>query len=99
MDKATKVPAAQAIRVPRAQATRVRRDKATKVPAAQAIRVPRAEPIRVPRVYVVRAGDTLRSIAATMLGDENAWPEILHANGDVVFDPDRILPGTRLRIR
>ncbi len=57
---------------------------------------PRARPER--RVHVVRAGDTLESIAAQELGDENAWTEILHANGDVLFDSDQLVPGTRLRI-
>jgi hypothetical protein len=83
------------------KATRARRARATRVPRVprgQAFLVPRRQATRVPTWYVVQAGDTLRSIAATLLGDENAWPEILHANGDVLLDPDRILPGSRLRI-
>lgn len=49
--------------------------------------------------YVVRRGDTLRSIAAEALGDADAWEQILRANPDVDFDPDRIPPGIRLKVR
>jgi nucleoid-associated protein YgaU len=49
--------------------------------------------------YVVRRGDTLRSIADKALGDADAWEQILRANPDVDFDPDRIPPGTRLKVR
>ena len=57
-------------------------------------------------VYVVQAGDTLRSIAARFLGDEMRWPEIFTLNhgtatlpdGRTLTDPDLIWPGLRLKI-
>jgi len=57
-------------------------------------------------VVVVRAGDTLWSIAADRLGRDastrdvaTAWPAWFHANADVIGDdPDRIVPGQRLTV-
>ena len=56
--------------------------------------------------YVVEKGDTLRGIAARLLGDESAWPAIFEANRDrarlgdgrTLSDPDLIWPGLRLRV-
>lgn len=56
--------------------------------------------------YVVKEGDTLRGIAARLLGDENRWPEIYDVNrgtarlsdGRVLTDPDLIWPGLRMRL-
>lgn len=56
--------------------------------------------------YVVEKGDTLRGIAARLLGDEAAWPGIFEANrgrakladGRTLSDPDLIWPGLRLRL-
>jgi nucleoid-associated protein YgaU len=45
-------------------------------------------------VYTIRSGDTLSSIAAAMLGDEQRWPEIAALNPKV--DPNRILAGATL---
>lgn len=53
---------------------------------------------RVRRTYVVQDGDTLRSIAAAMLGDENTWQDIVAANPKVTIDQGQIPPGTRLKI-
>lgn len=57
-------------------------------------------------VVVVRAGDTLWSIAAEHLGSDAsardvaaAWPAWFHANADEIGDdPDHIVPGQRLTI-
>ncbi len=56
--------------------------------------------------YVVEPGDTLRSIAARLLGDEMRWHEIYDLNrgtakladGQTLTNPDRIWPGLRLRL-
>ncbi len=56
--------------------------------------------------YTVRPGDTLRSIAASLLGDEARWPELFNPNkgvavterGQVLANPDLIWPGLRLRL-
>ena len=53
---------------------------------------------RVRRTYVVQDGDTLRSIAAAMLGDENTWQDIVAANPKVIIDRGQIPPGTKLKI-
>ncbi len=49
--------------------------------------------------YVVQRGDTLKGIAAKVLGSADSWEEIVRANPDVVIKRGRILPGTRLKIR
>jgi len=57
-------------------------------------------------VVVVRAGDTLWSIAAEHLGSDAsardvaaAWPAWFHANADEIGDdPDHIVPGQRLTV-
>lgn len=46
----------------------------------------------------VRAGDTLRALAAQHLGDESRWPEIRRLNADRITDPDLIAVGWQLRI-
>lgn len=56
--------------------------------------------------YTVEAGDTLRGIAARLLGDAARWPEIFDLNrgmatlpdGRVLTDPDLIWSGLRLRL-
>jgi DNA-binding SARP family transcriptional activator/LysM repeat protein len=56
--------------------------------------------------YVVEPGDTLRGIAARLLGDEMRWREIFDLNqgtakladGQTLTNPDLIWPGLRLRL-
>jgi nucleoid-associated protein YgaU len=49
--------------------------------------------------YVVKPGDTLRSIAQDQYGDASLWPRIFDANRDVIGDnPDALIAGTKLRI-
>jgi nucleoid-associated protein YgaU len=50
------------------------------------------------RTYVVRAGDTLRSIARQIYGDENAWRRIYEANRSEIANPDSLVIGSELRI-
>jgi nucleoid-associated protein YgaU len=49
--------------------------------------------------YVVKPGDTLRSIALEQYGDAEQWPKIYQANRDVIgSDPDALVAGTTLQI-
>jgi nucleoid-associated protein YgaU len=49
--------------------------------------------------YVVKPGDTLRSIAQAQYGDPEQWPKIYDANKDVIGgDPDALKAGTTLQI-
>jgi hypothetical protein len=58
------------------------------------------------RYYIVEEGDSLRGIAARLLGDEARWPEIFDMNRDTarltdgrtLTDPDLIWPGLWLRL-
>jgi len=53
-------------------------------------------PAATERVHVVRKNETLSGIAKTVYGDAGSWRRIANANPRV--DPDRLRPGTRLRI-
>jgi len=49
--------------------------------------------------YTVEAGDTLRSIAQQVYGDQAQWPRIYDANRQAIGpDPDALSAGTRLTI-
>jgi len=48
--------------------------------------------------YTVKAGDTLASIAKNLYNDGFYYPLILLASGDVITDPDKIVPGIKLTI-
>lgn len=50
------------------------------------------------RVYVIRAGDTLSSIAARELGSVSLADNIYLLNRDVISDPDRLLAGEKIRL-
>jgi len=50
------------------------------------------------KLHVVRAGETLATIARSELGDIALWPVIYRANRDRIKDPARIYPGQRLTI-
>ncbi|MHB0929242.1 MAG: LysM peptidoglycan-binding domain-containing protein, partial [Candidatus Nanopelagicales bacterium] len=70
-------------------------------PASRAV-----EEISGKAFYTVRAGDTLRGIAARLLDDESRWPEIFDLNagtarledGRVLKDPGLIWPGLWLQL-
>lgn len=48
--------------------------------------------------YVVRAGDTLSSIAKTQLGSAVKWRELMDENDDQVKTVDGLVPGMTLRL-
>ena len=49
--------------------------------------------------YLVKPGDTLRSIAQDQYGDAEQWPKIYEANKDTIGpDPDALVTGTMLQI-
>ncbi|MHC4834279.1 MAG: LysM peptidoglycan-binding domain-containing protein [Planctomycetota bacterium] len=50
------------------------------------------------RIHIVGEGETLSEIAAAHLGSARRWPEIVAANRDRIDDPDRVRPGTELRL-
>jgi nucleoid-associated protein YgaU len=64
--------------------------------AKPAKRPPSASPSSGTGTYVVRAGDTLSSIASRVLGDGNRWREILSANPGL--NPKRLFVGKSLRV-
>jgi LysM repeat protein len=48
--------------------------------------------------HTVKAGDTLWDLARYYLKDPHKWPEVFHANTDIVKDPHWIYPGQVLTI-
>ena len=53
---------------------------------------------RAAETHVVRAGDSLWSIAAQRVGDATLWPVLYRANRDQIVDPSLLYPGQRLSI-
>lgn len=50
-------------------------------------------------IYYVAAGDTLKSIALDMYGEQDAWPSIYDVNRTTIGpDPDTLVPGLALRV-
>jgi nucleoid-associated protein YgaU len=62
------------------------------------VRSGQSSPKPAGRTYVVRAGDTLRSIALRAYGNEGRWREIYRVNRASIRDPDVLVVGTRLTI-
>lgn len=65
------------------------------------LRLPGAEaPTAAPRAshYMVRPGDTLKSIAEAQLGDSARWRELYDLNRDRVPSPSLLRPGLSLRL-
>lgn len=62
------------------------------------VRSGQSSPRPAGRTYVVRAGDTLRSIAISAYGNEARWREIYRANRAAIRDPDVLVVGTTLTI-
>lgn len=50
------------------------------------------------RVYVVKRGDTLRTISSRLFGSEDRWIEIYQANHDRVLRGGEVTPGQKLLI-
>jgi hypothetical protein len=58
-----------------------------------------AAPADDPTVYYVAAGDSLRSIAEQVYGEQDAWTSIYEANrGSIGPDPDLLVTGVPLRL-
>jgi len=55
-------------------------------------------PVQSFQEYTVREGDTLSSIAARLLDSRGRWRDIFEQNRDRIPDPNRLRPGTRIRI-
>ena len=49
-------------------------------------------------IYGVKAGDTLWGIAKEKTGSGSSYRELAEANGDLIMDPNLILPGMILQI-
>jgi hypothetical protein len=49
-----------------------------------------------PEIYLSKSGDNIRTVAKSLLGDENSWKEIWSTNVDVE-SKDELTEGTRLR--
>ena len=62
------------------------------------VRSGQSSPKPAPRTYVVRAGDTLTSIALRAYGNEGRWRAIYRANRALIRDPDVLVVGTTLTI-
>jgi nucleoid-associated protein YgaU len=48
--------------------------------------------------YEVQSGDTLSAIAKKVTNGQLSYQQIFDANRDVLSDPDKIMPGQRLKI-
>ncbi len=48
--------------------------------------------------YKVREGDTLSTIAERVLGSRGRWQELFDMNRDKLKSPDRVAPGTMLKV-
>lgn len=82
------------------QPTAVRPPLETAVPnpttPAQALPSPSA--VAAGRTYIVRDGDSLSTIAATVYGDASQWRPIFDANRDVLPSESQLQIGQTLRI-
>jgi nucleoid-associated protein YgaU len=50
------------------------------------------------RTYTVQVGDNLSRISQQVYGDASKYMKIFEANKDKLSDPDKLKPGTELRI-
>ena len=58
-----------------------------------------AAPVESPaRTHVVRERETLSAISMQYYGTPNRWQKIVDANKDILKDPNKIRPGTKLTI-
>ena len=68
-------------------------------PAIEQASEPATQTADDPTLYYVAAGDTLRSIAEEVYGEQDAWPLIYEANrGLIGADPDALVAGAALRL-
>jgi nucleoid-associated protein YgaU len=50
------------------------------------------------KIYEVKSGDSLSKIAKREYGNANDWKRIFEANKDIIKDPNKIVPGQKLKI-
>ena len=50
------------------------------------------------KYYTVQKNDTLQKISSKFYGTTRKWKKIYDANTDVIKNPDRLYPGTEIRI-
>ncbi|MBT4816219.1 MAG: LysM peptidoglycan-binding domain-containing protein, partial [Lentisphaerae bacterium] len=55
-------------------------------------------PVRSGKTYTVKKGDSLRGIAAKVLGDERHWESLLKQNQSKLSNPDQLRPGMILEL-
>ena len=67
-----------------------------KTPPAPGTAAPANNPYT--QTYTVVSGDTLSKIAQKYYGDPGLYTKIFEANRDVLRDPNKIMPGQKLRI-
>jgi nucleoid-associated protein YgaU len=68
-------------------------------PATEPAPAPTTETANEPTIYYVAAGDSLRSIAEQVYGDQDAWSSIYEANRGLIGpDPDALVAGAALRL-
>ena len=58
----------------------------------------KAEKIKTTRFHIVRKEETLSAIAQQYYGTPAKWQKILDANKNVIKDPNKLQPGTKLII-
>jgi nucleoid-associated protein YgaU len=58
----------------------------------------RAEKIKTTKFHIIQRGETLSGIARRYYGAPDQWRKILTANQNVIKDPDKLTPGTKLII-
>jgi nucleoid-associated protein YgaU len=58
----------------------------------------KAEKIKTTRFHILRKDETLSSVSQQYYGTPNKWQKILDANKNVIKDPNKLQPGTKLII-
>lgn len=56
------------------------------------------EKIKTEKFHIVRKSQSLSAISSEYYGSANKWHKIFNANRDVIKDPNKIVPGTKLII-
>jgi nucleoid-associated protein YgaU len=74
------------------------------IPNPQSISVPdltiyeKAEKIKTTKFHILRKEETLSTVSQQYYGTPNKWQKILDANKNVIKDPNKLQPGTKLII-
>jgi nucleoid-associated protein YgaU len=58
----------------------------------------KAEKIKTTRFHIVRREETLSAISQQYYGTPSKWQKILQANKNIIKDPNKLQPGTKLTI-